>query len=247
MSYGVELINNYGYQIATMNDVNYVLRSAGQIYDRQFYGHGRQGAICFLNMVLAGFNAPLVFFRPVTAEARISQTPELRNNVPCLNVKKWWNKSVGALQYFIFDRWIPPERSTYGMQIFDAAGSIIFDSGWRFLKLKKVIWLNPGFPNHAGAMSGSNWTNIGNAGPGALAVSMPLARGYIYRASVFGYYCTECVHLDARNNVYCSLIQAGEFLDQTVGFGFTGKMKSQVMVADITGLPTTYNPVPVIQ
>ncbi|MFP1463026.1 hypothetical protein ACLB1E_22235 [Escherichia coli] len=91
---------------------------------------------------------------------------------------KWWNINIGTVQYYIFDKWIPPERSSYGMQLFDGSGGIIFDSGWYFLKLRDVKWLEPQYPNHSGHESGSNWSNVGHVSDDVnnTALSMPLGR-----------------------------------------------------------------------
>lgn len=256
MSYGIELVNDYGYQVATMNDVNYVLRSAGQITNSQFKSVSSSSYVG-ISMMVGAMNAPLVFFRSMNADARLTQKPGTNLLYPdfapagfktttanvSIDVYKWWNKNIGTVQYYIFDRWIPSERSSYGMQIFDQSGGIIFDSGWKFLKLRKVIWLDPGYPNHANHTSGANWTNIGSAGSGTLAVCMPHPRPYIIPTGVFGYMTYECIHLDANNNVFCSLIPTGEYLDMAPQQGWVGSMRSQVMIADVDGLPTTYNPV----
>lgn len=257
--YGVELVNQYGYKVATMEDVNYVLRSSGQISNGQFASH--PNTYNAISMMVGGMNAPLVFFKPMAANQRITQRPGLNMLYPdfmgantqideswkSIDIYKWWNINIGTIQYYIFDRWIPPERSKYGCQIFDPSGAIIFDSGWKFLKLRKVIWLNPGFPNHAGNNNGANWTNIGSAGAGNLAVAMPHPRSYIIPTGVFGFMTAECVHLDASNNVFVSLIPTGEFMDMAPSAGWVDNvMRTQVMIADVAGLPTSYNPVKIL-
>lgn len=242
MTYGVELINDYGYSVTSMDDVNYVLRRSGTISNSQFNsGAGTIPSSMFMD--LSSCNSPLVFFKSITAAQRLSQIPEMtRSSGKAIQIFKWWNLNIGTIQYYVFDRWIPPERSNYGLQINDAAGNIIFDGSWHFLKLKKVVWLDTGFPNHNGHASGANWTNIGNAGTGNLAIAMPISRSYIYSAGVFGHITYECVHLDEAGNMFCSLIDGGEFLDVTAPYGYVGNMRSQVMVADVSNLPTTYNP-----
>lgn len=255
-NYGVELVNQYGYQIANMNDVNYVFRSSGQIANWQFGNHG--DAYTGLSMITSGMNCPLVFFKPMAANQRITQRPGcnllypdiigagayIGEDLKSIDVYKWWNIDMGTVQYYIFDRWVPPERSRYGIQIFDPSGAIIFDSGWKFLKLRQVTWLDPGYPNHAGNGNGANWTQVGSAGWGNLAVSMPHPRAYIIPTGSFGTMCGECVHLDGANNIFVSLLPTGNFLDMAPPQGWVDNvMRTQVMIADVDGLPTTYNPV----
>lgn len=79
-----------------------------------------------------------------------------------------------------------------------------------------------------------------NSAKGNLSIAMPVSRGYIYSAGVFGHMTYECVHLDTDGNMFCSLVDAGEFLDVTAAFGYVGDMRSQVMVADVSTLPTNY-------
>ncbi|TCW50775.1 hypothetical protein EDC53_102343 [Phytobacter diazotrophicus] len=240
MSYGIELINDYNYSITSMDDVNYVLRKAGTI-SNSLFSSGAGNIPSYFTMDLSAYNSPIVFFKSITPNQRLGQVPAITAlRGKAITLYKWWNLDIGTVQYYIFDKWIPPERSTYGMQIFDAAGNIIFDSGWNFMKLRKVVWLDTGFPNHAGHLSGSSWTNIGNAGEGNLSIAMPVSRGYIYSAGVFGHMTYECVHLDTDGNMFCSLVDAGEFLDVTAAFGYVGDMRSQVMVADVSTLPTNY-------
>lgn len=256
--YGVELINDYGYQVANMNDVNYIFRASGQIHNGQF--QYRENAYNAISMMVGHMNCPLVFFKPMASNQRITQRPGInllypdfinsgqfiQNDWKSIDVYKWWNIDMGSVQYYIFDRWIPPERSSYGIQIFDPSGNIIFDSGWKFLKLRQVNWLDPGFPNHAGNGNGANWTQVGYAGAGNLAVSMPHPRGYIIPTGSFGTLTAECVHLDANNNIFVSLIPVGNYLDMAPSAGWVDThMRTQVMIADVSDLPTTYNPVTV--
>ena len=257
MSYGVELINDHNYVVANSSDVNYVFRSSGTISDSDFFNHLGSSDASFCSMDVSEFNCPLIFFKSVDSNQRLSTVPGSGLTAGMLtppgyaldktiDVYKWWNLSIGTVQYYIFDKWIPPERSTYGMQIFDSGGGIIFDSGWRFLKLKKVIWLDPQYPNHSNQEGGSNWTNIGSVGDGDLAIAMPTPRFWDYYGlgTGSGQRLSECVHLDQDNNVLISLVVFGNYLDSPPATGWASiNARSQVMIADVSGLPTSYNPV----
>lgn len=249
-AYGVQLFNNYNLTVATADDVNYTLVSSGQVSDWEFRAAGR---VRSLLIDVNGLNAPLLFLQMGNADARLCQKPAWSTSETAgsgryigekfIELFKWHNKNIGTVQYYLFDRWIPPERSTYGLQIFDGGGSIIFDGGWNFLKLRDVIWMNPGFPNHASNINGANWTQVGNVGnANNIALSMPWAREWIVSDGIYSYRTNECCHYDGSGNLFSSILLTGEYLDLFPQNGWIHQMKSQIMVADVTGLPTSYNP-----
>ncbi|MBV4366305.1 hypothetical protein [Erwinia phyllosphaerae] len=251
--YGVQLINDKNYVIANASDVNYILRSSGQINNSQFPTN-TGGYYSRVYMDLSAFNNPIIFFRPMTAEQRVACIPGINDFQTAgsvtqkrATVLKWPNKDIGTLQYYIFDRWIPPERSEYGMQIFDATGGIIFDTGWNFMIVRAVKWLDPGYPNHDTTdPDGGNWTNLGALGSGNLAVSLPNPRGWIYTGwSTFGVMLYECVHLTGSDNqAVVSLVPRGEYLDMVPAGGWAHEnTRSQMMIVDVSQSPVSYNPV----
>ncbi|MEG5552117.1 hypothetical protein UXO11_21285 [Enterobacter wuhouensis] len=246
--YGMQLFNDAGKVIASTGQLNFSLRSSGQITNDQFNPKG-ENYFCNLVLDTSGMNSPIVFLKPTNADSRVSMLPGSGADFQggklskMWVITKWWNKTVQPIQYYIFDRWIPPATDSYGIRMWDQNKSLTFDSNWYHLLLKKVIWLDPGFPNHAGSGSGSNWTNIGAAGTGNLAVSMPIARQYGY-----GWFClTECFHLAGANNeVFVSVVPRGQMLWSGWGSEYLNRnTKSQVMIADVSRLPTSYNPVKV--
>lgn len=242
--FGLQLINDYNLTVASMDDVNYTLRRSGTITNSEF-SSGGPNVPSSMFIDVEGMNCPIVFFKSTSSSQRISQIPSYNpgTNRQQINIYKWWNLNIGTMQYYIFDRWIPPERSDFGIQIFDGSGSIIFDGGWKFLKLRDVIWLDPGYPNHQSHGSGANWSNVGNVGTGDLSVAMPICRKYVYMGgSTFGNLMGECVHMTPSGDVFCSVVDLGQFLDAPIGEGFVGGMRSQVMIADVSNLPTSYNP-----
>ncbi|EEM1821273.1 hypothetical protein GKA92_24580 [Salmonella enterica subsp. enterica] len=246
--YGIELRNDRNFVVADPDNLNFVLRSAGRINNSEFSEGNAQNPVSWVFMDLSGFSCPLIFIKSSNAEQRVATVPGCADFLPSgyalqkyFIVAKWWNKNVGDLQYYVYDRWIPPGRSKYGIQMFDQGGNITFDSGWDFLKLRRVLWMDPGYPNHQNDASGSEWTNIGSAGPGNLALSMPVPRAYDSR----GFRLYECFHLDAANNVFVSLVGYGVYLWGGPNPGWAHNMRSQVMVADVSGQPVTLNPVPI--
>ncbi|MBE5251715.1 hypothetical protein [Mixta mediterraneensis] len=252
--YGIELSNNKDYVIANANDVNYVLRASGQISNGQFSNAGEYYSRLYLD--ISSFNCPIVFFRPLSADQRISCIPGINDFlVPGsvtqkkATVLKWKNKDIGSLQYYIFDRWVPPERSDYGIQIFDENESIIFDSGWNFMMVRTVKWLDPGYPNHDTTdPDGGNWTNLGALGAGNIAISLPNPRGWIYTGwSTFGVMLYECVHLTGSDNqAVVSLVPRGDYLDMAPTGGWAhANTRSQMMAVDVSRLPASYSPVTV--
>ncbi|HFE3440732.1 TPA: hypothetical protein ACF3I9_002138 [Klebsiella aerogenes] len=247
--YGVQLINKYNMTVATADDVNYTLVSSGQLYQGSFYDF--QGAKS-LKIDVTGLNAPLLFLVMDSNNKRLSQIPACSSGsrlnagdgawTKYIQVYKWGNLNFDYVQYYLFDRWIPPERSTYGLQIFDGGGGIIFDGGWNFLKIRDVIWMDPGYPNHANDVNGSNWTMVGNVGGGNWALSMPFAREWTYYDGVYSYRLNECSHTDGAGNIFCSLVKTGDYYDIYPYNDWIHRMRSQIMVCDVTGLPNTLNP-----
>lgn len=251
--YGVRLINKYDITVANDTDVNFTLRSSGQIHNSDFVataGEYNQFAI----LGTAGFNCPIVFIKTSVPEQRVSVTPSTWETQGTFSntgfrVHKWHNKNVGTLQYYIYDIWTPPERSDYGMQIFDErgkeGGGIIFDSGWHFMRLRAVKWLDPGYPNHVDDPAGFNYQTVmvlpANSN---IALAMPVPRSYILNSgTTFGAFLYECFHYNASAGaVNISLVPYGEFLDMAPGPGWASdNSRSQVMVIDTTGVPTNYN------
>ena len=246
----LEVINSHDLSIQTNTDVNFVLRSSGQFSDAnfnttsQYYNHAY--------MDISSMNAPLVFFRPMTSNSRIAYIPGIQEHIAGANgatqkrgtVLKWYNLTMGTMQYYIFDQWVPPERSDYGIQAFDGSGNIIFDAGWNFMKVVNIKWLDPGFPNHSSDPGGSNWTSVGTMGAGTLAGSMPNPRGWIYQGlGTFGIVLYESFHFDgASNEVMISLVPRGEYLDEAPATGWMHDASlSHVMAVDVSSLPTNYN------
>ncbi|MEQ5072246.1 hypothetical protein ABN090_21215, partial [Providencia rettgeri] len=88
--------------------------------DSDFYPGSYTDPTSWCSMDLSGMNCPLVFFRSVNADSRISafpsQTVDFMPSVgeridKTMMVLKWWNKTVSDIEYFVFDIWTPPERS----------------------------------------------------------------------------------------------------------------------------------------
>ena len=257
-TFGVRLYNNQNLLVADENVVNYTLRSAGQISDANFSTGDFNNPISTMGLPMPGFNCPLIFFRPITpgnAGPRVATIPNETDSdftsgnytmSQGVSLAKVYDKTIGTLQYYVFDRWTPPERSDWGLRISNASGAVVFDSGWNFLKLRKVIWLDPGYPSHSpDEVQGNNYINIGNVGAGTLAVAMPNPRAWFFYTNLAyanGVVAYEAVHIDANNNVFISLAPWTTFLDQYPGDGWAHQSRSEVMVADVSNLPTTYNP-----
>lgn len=249
--YGVRLINKYDITVANESDLNLTLRSSGQITNAQFAG-GTYDQRRVLN--LSGFNCPIVFIKSSTPDQRVSVVPgnswSAGSTSMSFQVMKWHNKNVGTLQYYIYDLWTPPERSDYGMQIFDErgkeGGGIIFDSGWHFMRLRAVKWMDPGYPNHSAQdPAGANYQTVMNLPPsGNYALAMPAPRSYVYATwGAFGVFLYECFHYnDSTGDVNISLVPFGDYLDMPPTTGWaSADSRSQVMVLDTTGVPTNYN------
>lgn len=258
-SYGIQLFNNYGHNVATVNDVNFTLRASGQIHNSQFAPPFATSAASMCAIDLSGFNCPIVFFRPMSADQRIAcvagderdWTPEGWPVKMMNKIMKWNNKDIGTIQYYVFDRWIPPERSSYGLQLFNEAGSIIFDSGWHFMNIQKVLWLDPGYPSHSASdPEGANWAVVGSAGVGNYAMAMPVPRGWVVNnwTGQGAYHLYECYHFsDIDNKITISLVPRGEYLWTPPSDGWANpRSRSQVMVVKVDGMPTNYNERPIL-
>lgn len=245
--YGMELRNDSGKVIASSSQLNFNLRSSGIITNNQF--PSGENYFCGVVLDTSGMNTPLVFLKPLDNNSRVSMLPGTGDDLlpqnwtqkKCWVITKWWNKTISPIRYYIFDRWSPPATDRYGIRMWDTSGSPTFDSNWYHLLLKRVIWLDPGFPNHSGHADGDTWTNIGALGAGNLAISMPLARFFGYR----NYCLSECFHLaGADNQLYISVVPRGEVTWFEYKNQYLNRnMKSQVMVADVSRLPVNYNPV----
>ncbi len=55
--YGIQLINDYGLTVADAEDVNYVLRSAGQFSNGHFISGGNTTSA--ISLITTGMNSPL--------------------------------------------------------------------------------------------------------------------------------------------------------------------------------------------
>ncbi|HCQ7058019.1 hypothetical protein [Klebsiella oxytoca] len=250
--YGVQLVNKYNLSISNAQDVNYTLRSSGVIRNSDFSvgSYTEPVSVCYMD--LSSLHCPLVFFRPVNADSRICAFPsQMADFMPSVGeridrtmmVLKWWNKTVSDIEYFIFDIWTPPERSPFGLQMFDGSGNIIFDSGWNFLMLSSVKWLDPGYPNHQNDTNGSNWTDVGHMGEGQLALALPNPRGWAEPGGMtVGWYLMECFHLQG-NNARISLVPRGVYFWGSGSQRWTNNMRTQLMAADVSKMPRNYNPV----
>ncbi|MFP1495604.1 hypothetical protein ACLB1Q_01980 [Escherichia coli] len=68
--YGIQLINDYGLTVADAEDVNYVLRSAGQFSNGHFISGGNTTSAISL---ITGMNSPLLFLKMNTNNSRLTQ------------------------------------------------------------------------------------------------------------------------------------------------------------------------------
>lgn len=117
------------------------------------------------------FNAPMVFARAghrMAATAYMWDPGALTIDLTC-----WANEPpVGDVDLLIFDSWIPPQDG-YGLEVFDAQGNVVFNSGWPILMLTGAVTLPPGTPswnaNHQIPIETSN-----------LAVAIDSSRSYYY-------------------------------------------------------------------
>ncbi|MGK3115331.1 hypothetical protein [Candidatus Pantoea formicae] len=250
--YGLQLFNDNGYSVVDSNNPNFALRSSGTISSWP----AKSGDISYADVDLSAFNQPLLFFRSTNSSQRISlYAPNDQAGGGAGNtiqgkrfrIYKWYNLNASGLQYYIFDRWIPPERSEYGIQMWDDSQNLSFDSGWNFLTIRNVLWLDPGYPNHSNDTGGANWTQVGSAGSGTVALSMPCPRTWKYFKDISSSprSMLECFHLDTSNNIFTSLVPQGVYInDSPVLNGWADSItRSQVMVADVSRLPASYNPV----
>lgn len=258
--YGVELINDKNYVVQNASDVNFALRASGTLKNADFK-HSIDDGVGFFSpggkfavLDVSSFNCPIVFLRPLNSASRVATVPITNSSdflLPGNALKKHiavyaWKQTLSDIEYFIFDRWTPGERSSYGMQVFNASGGIIFDSGWNFLTLKSVIWMNAGYPNHAGDSSGTNYTVIGSVPATKLAVAMPYSRFYTVAGMASGGVLVECFHI-AGNNITISLVPRGAYFWTPPNDGFFQYgMKSQVMCAEVSKMPQNYNPVKIL-
>lgn len=142
MSAGIQVFNK-GKTIQISNELTPLfLRKSGQI---------KKGASWIVDSTsrlpcrtrdaidLSAYTCPFVFFTARHMNDRVCPMVWGDGN---LFFYKWWNINIeNDIQYYIFDMWQPPERSTKGLQVWNSVTKeLIFDGlAWYPLQIKKIF------------------------------------------------------------------------------------------------------------
>lgn len=251
--YGLELTNNYGKALVNSKYKNFIFRSSGTLTNSDFSSDTSRSKAC--RLVIDQMNNPIIFLIPKTNYSRVTVWNKLQyirgNSLSMSRVFQlttWFNLTVDEIQYYVFDQYVPKDAGEYGFKLLSESSDVIFDSNWSFLKILNVHWLDSGFPTYSNGES--NWLSIGSFNAGKkIAAAMPYARNYIIQTGLESdFVFAEGFWLNpSTNEIRVSLMPIGELLWPGNWGGYIQKsMRSQIMICDIEGLPTSFNSLPII-
>lgn len=252
-NYGFNLINDKGYSLVDEKFSNFVFKCSGVIKNSDMKIIDDSTKACQLDISFLNF--PLVFFRPITNSSRIttftslgSMEVEGQRRGRFLQVNAWSNLNISDIEYFVYDIYKPEVSTKYGLQVYNQENEIIFDSNWKFLKLYGVHWIDPNFPNvNNGEL---DWTSIGTYNKGnKIAISLPYAREMVIDIDGAGQWVlSDSFWLNPETNeVRISLVPRGQLFWPGLWNGYMQyKMTTQVMIANIEGLPSNHNPLEIL-
>lgn len=141
---GLEVLNSFNTLQVSNMERPFTLRKSGWLTNDSFnfvWG-GIQDDNSFTPKIYVGkLNSPLIFFRSVEAGSRVTPLLIRRSGDTELVFKKWWNIPLkNPVAYYIFDNWLPPERTTAGLQLYRETPphDLVFDSSWHLMDIKSV-------------------------------------------------------------------------------------------------------------
>ncbi|KGP03451.1 hypothetical protein JT27_02155 [Alcaligenes faecalis] len=243
---GLEVINIEAGSVQVKNTERpYTLRKSGYIYNYQFQQHASNvlTPVFSHTMNIGAMNAPLIFFRVQGANSRVAA---LQTSPNVIVFYKWWNLPITSpIEYFIFDDWLPPERSVAGLQMWreTAPYDLVFDSSWNLLKIEEKLVVSAGQPSVTSGDSSTYLYLPTNRSPGSFCVGVAAPRAATFGTSnnEDGTVFTECLWCEG-NSVGVSWVP----VEGTAGLGgsyFTGiisKKSNNILVADASWLPVPY-------
>lgn len=260
-NYGIEIINDYGYNVIDKNFKNMVLKSSGCLYDYQFKQRNHNiHETAFLHLSAKQYKAPLIFIRALNfgALCNTSCKTTVVNNDPIFvfEVIKWWNESFdGYIEYYIFDDYQSGISDHYGVNVVDDSGNICFDGGWKYLNLTDVYFIPPNKPEYE---KHQHMVSLGTFSQGKkIATCMPLSRILLSREfeesdSIWVF--KEGIWLEPTNNeVFISYVcYFPVYRVRLTDIPVVDLMFLQhehpalLLLADVGKLPIPYNPVNIL-
>lgn len=260
-NYGIEIINDYGYNLIDNNFKNMVLKNSGHLYNYQFTQRDRNiYASALLYLSAKQYTAPLIFIRALQDGARcnVSCRTIVVNNEPTFlfEVIKWDHMLFdGYIEYYIFDDCQPNISGQYGINVFDNNGNTCFDGGWKYLNLTDTYLIPPNKPEY----EKHNYTaSLGSFSQGKkIATCMPLSRILLTREfeesdSIWVF--KETIWLDpTKNEVFISCVcYLPVYKVRLTDIPIVESMFLQheypalLLIADVGKLPIPYNPLTIL-
>lgn len=144
----------------------------------------------------------------------------------------------GNVEVLVFDDYEPP-RANFGLEVFNDAGQVMYNSDWPVMKVRRLIVIPPKVPLF---MSNTTYTVSGIANTHDIALAMTHNRDY-YHGSSDGYSMTVGGRKTADGFVFSLICYASES-ESFPGGGavrFTGYLVNEpltVLAIDTSNLPS---------
>lgn len=167
---------------------NYYLRRSYRLYESDFsIGQvylTQRAKYKFLANETSGMNRPIVCARPNGRSSAVSlqrdtsgllmEGPYQQTAISQVLVGQV-GKGVDYIDVYIFDDWTPPQRDAVGLELLNASGEVIFNSGWYPLR---VVSATTPYKAAWGDFPQSGWGGIYYNEPTWLIANLPAGKTY---------------------------------------------------------------------
>lgn len=186
----------------------------------------------------SGFNAPVFAMKAQAGDSVVLVYQYEYNGLHYLVLARWGNTTVsGNVEVLVFDDY-EPNRPNFGLEVFNDAGQVMYNSDWPVMKVHRLIVIPPSVPLF---MSNTTYTVSDFENTADIALAITHNRDY-YHGSSDGYSMTVGGRKTANGFVFSLICYASES-DSFPGGGavrFTGYLVNEpltVLAIDTRNLP----------
>ncbi len=184
------------------------------------------------------FNAPVFAMNSQAGDSVVLVYQYVHNGYHYLVFARWGNTAVnGNVEILVFDDY-EPNRPKFGLEVFNDAGQVMYNSDWPVMKVRRLIVIPPSVPLF---MTNTSYTVSGFANTHGIALAITHNRDY-YHGSSDGYSMTVGGRKTADGFVFSLICYASES-ESFPGGGavrFTGYLVNEpltVLAIDTSNLP----------
>lgn len=240
MSAGFEAFSSRGALVIDGTYRNLCLRYRRSYAAGSIPYHAPPYARLEVNIPVGLLNTPMFFIKTSPGDRVLLQPMYAYNGSYWLEFAVWSNQlPTGPFELIIFDDYLPPSLA-YGLEVFNAAGQKVFNTGWPIMKIERVGIIPEGLP---GLNSNSVFTFDGFSDSANIAVGLTANRTYYHGANTGDGYSLAPAGRKVADRIDFAQVCFGSESDTfpgggSVAFsGYLGSGPTTVIFVDMNGLP----------